>query len=268
MCVTDEIEESLRICEEILNENPKFVSEMPEMDVSDIPVLSVDEPVKEETKAPEEPQQKWEEKLVAEEQERPLVFEPAEEQQFNPRIDHEDEEQEEGSWKGFLVRLACCVLVAFVVAVLITQFVANRTTVEGNSMNPCLRNGDELILEKISYLMGEPERFDVIVFEQSEQVNYIKRVIGLPGETVQIRNDKIYINNEAIYDEFQKEPMNNAGLAKDKITLGPDEYFVLGDNRNASKDSRDQTVGMVKRRQIQGKAWIRLLPLSDLSLIE
>ncbi len=270
MSVTDEIEESLRICEEILNDNPEFVMVKPDFDIDDIvekkeAEVAV-EVMEESVHSPEvvpivEEMVAVQESVEANQEETVVVQESVEANQEEAvAVQENSEEEETGSVKGFLVRLASCVVIAFLVALLITKFVANHTTVEGSSMDPCLQDGDELLVEKISYLVGEPERFDVIVFEQSEDVNYVKRVIGLPGETVQIKDEKIYVNDRAVFDEHRKERMKSAGIAKDKITLGADEYFVLGDNRNASKDSRDETVGLVKKKQIRGKAWIRVLP--------
>lgn len=134
-------------------------------------------------------------------------------------------------------------------------------------MQPALQNGNHLIVEKISYLMGEPERFDIIVFEHSENVNYIKRVIGLPGEQVQIREGKIYINDKPIYDQYGDGSMDNAGIAGEKLTLGPEEYFVLGDNREGSEDSRSETVGLVRADKIIGRAWLRILPVNEFGFL-
>ncbi len=293
MSFTDEIEESLRICEEILNDNPDYVMVKPDFEQMDISMSATEEKpvevvepvtlteeqpvevVKTLQEQPEEVMKTVEEQPVkVEELTKPLTFEPVEKKdETKNEIEEEhnieeDEAEETGSVKGFLARLGCCVVIAFIVALLITKFVANHTTVEGNSMDPCLQDGDELIVEKISYLTGDPQRFDVIVFEQSEGVNYVKRIIGLPGEKVQIKGEKIYVNDRAVFDEFRKEKMKDAGIAEDKIILGADEYFVLGDNRNASKDSRDQEVGPVKKSKIRGKAWIRILPSENFGEIK
>lgn len=281
MSVTDEIEESLRICQEILNDNPEYVSIKPAEVVISEPVVQEVAQEKKPVEAVREPVVVQEEKPVETvvepvvqeiaQEEKPVeaVGEPVVVQEEEPvEVTEAEEVEEKGSWKAVLVRLGGCIVVAFFVALIITKFVANHTTVEGSSMDPCLQNGDELIVEKISYLIGDPERFDVIVFEQSEGVNYVKRVIGLPGETVQIKNEKIYVNGRAVFDEYRKERMKNAGIAKNEITLGTDEYFVLGDNRNASKDSRDESVGLIKKDKIRGKAWIRVLPYANFGEIE
>ena len=136
-------------------------------------------------------------------------------------------------------------------------------------MNDTLQDGDNLILEKISYRFHDPERFDIIVFRfaHSKNTYYIKRIIGLPGETVQIVGDDIYINGELLEEDYGKEPMQDAGRAAQPITLGEDEYFVLGDNRNNSSDSRSASVGNVERSQIVGRAWLRIWPLNKIGFI-
>lgn len=159
-------------------------------------------------------------------------------------------------------------VVAFVCFLIIT-FVGQRTTVSGQSMEPLLHDGDNLILDKLTYHFRDPERFDVVVFDQTESDHYIKRIIGLPGETVQIIDGYVYINGERLKDDvYGKEVMLQPMRAADPITLGEDEYFVLGDNRNYSRDSRDPGVGNVKRSQILGRAWLRFWPLNQIEFIK
>lgn len=150
---------------------------------------------------------------------------------------------------------------------LVVTFVAQRTDVEGSSMEMTLQDGDNLIVDKISYRFKDPERFDIIVFpfQYEKDVYYIKRIIGLPGETVQIdEQGTIYINGEVLEESYGKEIIQpeNIGIAAEPITLGEDEYFVLGDNRNNSVDSRFAEVGNIKREDIVGKAWLRIWPFS------
>ena len=146
---------------------------------------------------------------------------------------------------------------------LIVKFVAVRTEVIGPSMQPTLYSDDDLIVEKLSYRFGEPKRFDIIVFpfQYGEKVYYIKRIIGLPGETIQIdETGTIYINGEVLEEHYGKETIQNPGIAAEPILLGKNEYFVLGDNRNDSSDSRDPSVGNIYRKDIVGKAWLRFWP--------
>lgn len=155
------------------------------------------------------------------------------------------------------------ILTVLLVTFLIVKFVGVRTEVVGPSMQPTLYSDDNLIVEKLSYRFGDPERFDVIVFpfQYEERTYYIKRIIGLPGETVQIDEEgTIYINGEVLEENYGKEVIENPGIASEPIHLGQNEYFVLGDNRNDSSDSRDPSVGNVYRKDIIGKAWLRFWP--------
>lgn len=157
------------------------------------------------------------------------------------------------------------ILVVLAATYLLVTFVGQRTGVSGSSMEPTLSDGDNLIVDKISYRFHEPQRFDIIVFPflYEKGTYYIKRVIGLPGETVYIdENGVIYIDGEALEENYGRETILSAGRAAQPVQLGEDEYFVMGDNRNNSSDSRDQSVGNIKRDNIIGKAWVRIWPLS------
>ena len=162
--------------------------------------------------------------------------------------------------------------IAFVLVLtwVIITFVGQRTRVDGRSMMNTLHDGDNLIVEKLSYRFSDPKRFDIIVFPPiGKKEYYIKRIIGLPGETVQIdENGNIYINGELLEENYGAETIQNPGRAAKPITLGDDEYFVMGDNRNNSKDSRSEEVGNVKRSQIIGRAWLRIWPLNKFGLLK
>ena len=156
---------------------------------------------------------------------------------------------------------------------LVITFVGQRTEVEGASMENTLHNGDNLIVDKLSYRFHDPERFDIIVFPFQFQDNtyYIKRIIGLPGETVQIMDDgSIYINGEKLEENYGMEVIKpeTIGRAAEPIELGDDEYFVMGDNRNNSSDSRTDMVGNIKRENIIEKAWLRIWPVSDFGILQ
>ena len=156
---------------------------------------------------------------------------------------------------------------------LVITFVGQRTEVEGASMENTLHNGDNLIVDKLSYRFHDPERFDIIVFPFQFQDNtyYIKRIIGLPGETVQIMDDgSIYINGEKLEENYGMEVIKpeTIGRAAEPIELGDDEYFVMRDNRNNSSDSRTDMVGNIKRENIIGKAWLRIWPVSDFGVLQ
>ena len=162
--------------------------------------------------------------------------------------------------------------IAFVLVLtwVIITFVGQRTRVDGRSMMNTLHDGDNLIVEKLSYRFSDPKRFDIIVFPPTgKKEYYIKRIIGLPGETVQIdENGNIYINGELLEENYGAETIQNPGRAANPITLGDDEYFVMGDNRNNSEDSRSEEVGNVKRSQIIGRAWLRIWPLNKFGLLK
>lgn len=168
---------------------------------------------------------------------------------------------------GMVIYCAGILLAAF----LLVTFVAQRTGVIGESMCDTLQNGDNLIVDKISYRFHDPERFDIIVFPAPDNAekNYIKRIIGLPGETVQIIGDSIYINDELLSEDYGREKeIHYTGVAAEPIVLGEDEYFVLGDNRNDSKDSRYEIVGNIRRDEIIGRAWIRIWPLKSIGVLK
>lgn len=156
---------------------------------------------------------------------------------------------------------------------LVITFVGQRTEVDGSSMEPTLTNGDNLIVDKLSYRFRDPQRFDIIVFpyKHKEKTYYIKRIIGLPGETVQIdEQGDIYINGEILSESYGREIIKaeNIGLAAEPIVLGEDEYFVMGDNRNNSTDSRFPQVGNIKRGDIIGRAWVRIWPFSSFGILK
>ena len=151
----------------------------------------------------------------------------------------------------------------------IVTYVGQRTMVSGDSMETALQDGDNLIVDKISYRFREPERFEIIVFpyRYAENTYYIKRIIGLPEETVQIIDGYVYIDGERLEENYGLECMESAGIAADPIVLGKDEYFVLGDNRNNSSDSRVSSVGILKREELIGRAWVRIWPLNKIGVI-
>ncbi|MDE6406582.1 MAG: signal peptidase I [Lachnospiraceae bacterium] len=152
---------------------------------------------------------------------------------------------------------------------LVIHFVGQRTQVQGSSMEPTLSAADNLIVDKLSYRFSDPERYDIIVFLQKEETFYIKRIIGLPGETVQIDEEgNIYVNGEVIEESYGKEVIANPGRAYEPVELGQDEYFVLGDNRNNSTDSREPSVGNIRRENIIGRAWLRIWPFHKFGFVK
>ena len=152
-------------------------------------------------------------------------------------------------------------LVAIFLAFAITYFVGMRTSVIGDSMEPALYNGQEILINRFIYKISSPKRGDVIVFLPNGNQKthyYVKRVMALPGETVQIKNGKVYIDGELLEEDESYDKIADAGIAENEIALSDNEYFVLGDNRNSSEDSRSGNIGAVDGSNIIGKAWFRL----------
>ena len=173
--------------------------------------------------------------------------------------------------KGFLYDLVFYGLLIFVCIYIIPNFVLQKTIVDGSSMEETLSNGDQLYVEKIFYHFDMLKRFDIIVFYPFGRDNeeyYVKRIIGLPGETIQIKEGMIYINGELIHEDYGMEPIEYAGRAAEPLLLGKDEYFVMGDNRNISKDSRYDAVGNVSKKNIGGRAFLRISPFSKFGTID
>lgn len=182
-------------------------------------------------------------------------------------------EEEKNSVRSFAAAVREWVVYFIVVigiSFLIVTFVGQRTIVDGMSMYNTLTDQDNLIVDKISYRFHDPERFDIVVFRYQNERDtlFIKRIIGLPGETVQISGDDIYIDGELLEEDYGFEPILDEGRAIEPITLGEDEFFVLGDNRNDSLDSREASVGNVDRDWIIGRAWVRILPFSDFGFVK
>lgn len=155
----------------------------------------------------------------------------------------------------------------------VPRFLMERVIVDGPSMESTLQNGDNILVEKVSRYFGALDRFDIVVFYPDEEAKksngryYIKRIIGLPGETVRIDGEVIFINNEPLTEAFGSTSMGSPGIAKNEITLGEDEYFVLGDNRSISKDSRSEAVGKVPLSRVGGKMILRIFPFGKFGTV-
>ena len=194
---------------------------------------------------------------------------------FGNEKEDKDSQKDDDSSKDSLVKevisVIINVLVCFFIVFIITHYIGQRTVVSGSSMEDTLSDKDNLIVDKISYRIHDPERFDVVVFpyQYEEDTYYIKRIIGLPGEVVRIDSaGTIYINGEPLDENYGTEVILNSGLASNEVLLGPDEYFVLGDNRNNSTDSRFESVGNIDGDDIVGKAWLRVYPFSKFGFVD
>ncbi len=164
-------------------------------------------------------------------------------------------------------------LLAVVLFILIRTFLFAPFIVDGESMVPTLHSGERLIVTKAVYLWGKPKRGDIVVFHATQTRDYIKRVIGLPGETVEVRNDRLYINGKEVAEPYLEEyrrKTHEAGLALTE-DFGPQQvpegaYFVLGDNRRNSQDSR--MIGVISEEQIVGRADVVFWPLSSFRILK
>ena len=138
--------------------------------------------------------------------------------------------------------------------------------VSGHSMEPALSTGDTVLIDELSYRFMKPKRMDIVLFQRADKSYNMKRIVGLPGETVIIQNGRIYINGELL-ETTKISPIALSGLAKNPVELGKGEYFLIGDNTDSSEDSRFQNIGNVHFSQIRGRVWFRLLPLRKMKLI-
>lgn len=155
--------------------------------------------------------------------------------------------------------LAVC-LTVFVAFMLVYAF-GMRSRVIGVSMEPVLYNGQEVLINRLIYNLSSPKKGDIVVFLPNGNPNshyYMKRILGVPGETVQIKGGYLYIDGIRIDEEESFDKMEEAGMAANPIALRGDEFFVLGDNRNNSEDSRSGNIGVVSRKMIAGKVWFKL----------
>jgi len=162
------------------------------------------------------------------------------------------------------------ILISVIMGLIVTFALGFSTKVLGVSMKPTLNNGQKVLINRVVYNVFPPKRGDVVVFQLhavQESNYYIKRIIGVPGDTIQIIDGRIYINNDMYMDGFDK--MADPGIAVDPIVLGEKEFFVLGDNRNNSEDSRNSDIGLVNQDMITGKVWFAMAAgVNGMSLIE
>ena len=163
------------------------------------------------------------------------------------------------------------IAITIAIAVVFSYFFGVRSSVIGPSMSPQLDDGDEVLIDRFSYKFISPKPGDMIAFLPNGNTNthyYIKRVIGVPGDTVQIIDGAVYVNEEEYAEKTEVSRMEDAGIAAEPVMLGEDEYFVLGDNRNNSEDSRFANIGSVKEEYMIGKAWFVISPRDKFGFIK
>ena len=184
----------------------------------------------------------------------------------SPKIQEAKEKLEDEKVRGFM-RWVFEIVVTLVLAAMVGIMLFQTVTMQESSMEPTIAVGDRFFINRVVYKFSSPKRGDLIVFRTNasdDAALHIRRVIGLPGETIQISGGRILIDGEA-YKEGKDFPMiSNPGLASSSITLESGEYFVLGDNRNNSEDSRYADIGMIKNRYIAGKIWFTCAPFEKL----
>lgn len=163
------------------------------------------------------------------------------------------------------------IVVVLVLAAVVSIFFCQSIVMQEGSMEPTLGTGQKFLINKVSYKLGEPKRGDIIAFKKDAKEHssmHIKRIVGLPGEKVQIKDGLILIDGETYMEKKDFPKISNPGLAETQVTLGKNEYFVLGDNRNNSEDSRFAEVANVKEKYIVGKIWLRVSPMGKFGLVD
>lgn len=181
---------------------------------------------------------------------------------------------EKNIWADKVVKWISDISTVVVLALFLCIYLGDRVEISGSSMSPVLENSEKVLVDKISYTLKNPKRFDIIVYKSKSDNNqyYIKRIIGLPGESVTITDSKIYITASdgekwELKDPYCTVDKYESGYAENTVYVGGNEYFVLGDNRNLSEDSRFSYVGNISKDDIIGKAWFIVSPIKKLGFV-
>ena len=171
-------------------------------------------------------------------------------------------------WVPAVLIWALQIVIVCVLAFSFVWYYGQKVSMIGDSMNPVLENGNIVLVDRLKYDASTPKRGDIIVYKTSDNPYFsIKRIIALPGETIQIADNVIYINDQVLEVKYEVTGVTEPRLASEKITLAGDEFFVMGDNRESSEDSRDSEIGNVKRSEIEGKAWFIISPAGQIGFI-
>jgi len=190
-----------------------------------------------------------------------------------PPHSNEDEDVAPKPKKSFLKRAALgvfdflkTVVIIFVLAFVIKAFVIQPYIIDGESMEPTFQNNDYLITEKVSYHLRQPQRGDIVIFHppDSLSISYVKRIVGLPEDEVEIKDKKVYVNGKRIIEPYLTSNDETAAPKGNdlKMNVSANEYFVMGDNRNHSRDSRE--IGPIPSKNIVSRIWFRLLPVNNI----
>ncbi len=164
--------------------------------------------------------------------------------------------------RSHLVREIVETILLTAIIFVVVNALTGRFRIEGQSMEPNLHDGEYVLIDKVSYVLHPPQRGDVIVFLRPDEHDFIKRIIGVPGDTVEVRDGRVYVNGQALDEPYLNQPTRqNMAVVK----VGPGHYFVLGDNRNNSSDSR--SFGAISVQDIVGRAWLVYWPPSDWGIV-
>lgn len=170
-----------------------------------------------------------------------------------------------------IVKWIIDIVAVIAMAIFFVIYLCDTADMVGNSMAPSLNNGEKVLINKLSYELGSPERFDIVVFKDDEGNETIKRIIGLPGEFIKIVDSKIYIktgDEEKILEDNYFKDKYESGNVSEYIQIPMGEYFVLGDSRNVSEDSRFMYVGNIKEEDILGEAWMIYSPFNRIGFVD
>ena len=163
-----------------------------------------------------------------------------------------------------IVEIAAVILAAW----LFVFFFGHRTVADGDAMSPTIEEGDTVLINRLFYRIVGVKRDDIAAVYldgDTDGTLYVRRIVGIPGDTIQIIDGVLYCNEEEV-ELASEEEITVAGLASDAITLGEDEYFMIGDSPNSSHDSRYANIGTISKREIYGTIWLRILPLNRIGL--
>ena len=260
----------------IVDENPELTKiEFPSADQES----AAPESIEKKTSAPpavhaDKPAEKTVEKTAEKPAEKPAAMTAAEPAKTADKTEPDKKELTPAEKKRRLImniaEIAVYLIMAFLIIKFVPKYVMERVSVEGESMKETLQDGDQLIGEKLSVRFNNLKRYDINYFAPKgnhKSVDFIKRIIGMPGEMIYIADSVVYINGRPLQEDFAAEDQFLSYTAANPIYLGADEYFVMGDNRNHSTDSRSSSVGIVHRKDIEGRAVFRLWPLSGFGRI-